>query len=100
MVLEVVIMTIKPDLISQFEAVFPKAAALSASTPGYISHELVRCVETKGKYLYMIRWETIEAHLVNWGQSPRRPEFRKLLGQFWAQPNFTEHFESVTDDRI
>ncbi|OGA51372.1 MAG: antibiotic biosynthesis monooxygenase [Betaproteobacteria bacterium RIFCSPLOWO2_12_FULL_62_13] len=100
MILEVAIMKIKPELISKFEAVFPKAATISASTPGYISHELQRCVETRGKYFYMIRWESIEAHEVNFRQSPRRDEFRKLLGEFWAEPNFTEHFEPVTGDRI
>src|SRR5215813_8867955 len=100
MVLEIAIMTIKPDRIAEFEAVFPQAAAISASVKGYISHELQRCVETKGKYAYMIRWESMDAHLVNFRQSPRRDEFRKLLGDFWAQPNFTEHYEAVTEDRI
>lgn len=100
MILEVAVMKIKPDLISKFEAVFPKAAAVSAGTPGYISHELQRCVETKGKYFYLIRWESIEAHMVNFRQSPRREEFRNLLAEFWAEPNFTEHFEAVTGDRI
>ena len=96
MILEVAIMKIKPERIAEFEAVFPKAAAVSASTPGYISHELQRCVETKGKYFYLIRWESIEAHMVNFRQSPRRDQFRNLLVEFWAEPNFTEHFETVT----
>jgi heme-degrading monooxygenase HmoA len=100
MILEVAIMKIKPDRIAEFEAVFPKAAAVSASTPGYISHELQRCVETPGKYFYMIRWETMDAHLVNFRQSPRREQFRNLLADFWAEPNFTEHFEPVTDSRL
>jgi heme-degrading monooxygenase HmoA len=100
MILEVAIMKIKQDRIAEFEAVFPKAAAVSASTPGYLSHELQRCVETKGKYFYMIRWESIEAHEVNFRQSPRRAEFRAILGDFWAEPNFTEHFEPVTNARL
>ena len=100
MILEVAIMKIKPELISQFETVFPKAAAISASTPGYISHEMQRCVETKGKYFYLIRWESIEAHMVNFRQSPRRDEFRKLLAEFWVEPPFAEHFEAVTGNRI
>ena len=100
MILEVAIMKIKPELIPQFETVFPKAAAVSASTPGYISHEMQRCVETKGKYFYLIRWESIEAHMVNFRQSPRRDEFRKLLAEFWAEPPVAEHFEAVTGNRI
>lgn len=100
MILEVAIMKIKLDRLAEFEAVFPKASAISASTPGYISHELQRCVETKGKYFYMIRWESIEAHEVNFRQSPRRAEFRNILADFWAEANFTEHFEPVNDARL
>jgi heme-degrading monooxygenase HmoA len=100
MILEVAVMKIKPELIAKFEAVFPKAAAISASTPGYISHEMQRCVETKGKYHYLIRWESIEAHEVNFRQSPRRQEFRNLLAEFFAEPTVAEHFEAVTSNRI
>lgn len=99
MILEVAIMKIKPDRIAEFEAVFPKAAAISASVPGYISHEMQRCVETKGKYYYMIRWESIEAHVVNFQQSPKRQEFRNLLGDFLLEVT-AEHFEPITNNRI
>ena len=100
MILEVAIMKIKPEAIARFEAVFPKAAAITASVAGYISHEMVRCVETKGKYYFMIRWESIEAHEKNFRQSPKRQEFRDLLGDFFAEPTVAEHFEPVTNDRI
>ncbi len=100
MILEVAIMKIKPELITEFEAVFPQAAAVSASTPGYISHEMQRCVETKGKYFYLIRWESIEAHELNFRQSPRRQQFRDLIGRFWVEPPFAEHFEAITGNRI
>jgi quinol monooxygenase YgiN len=65
MILEVAIMKIKPELMDKFEAVFPKAAAITASVPGFISLEMQRCVETKGKYFYMILRECIEAHEKN-----------------------------------
>lgn len=100
MILEVAIMKIKPDRIAEFEAVFPKAAAVSASTPGYLSHEMERCVETRGKYFYLIRWESIEAHEKNFRQSPRRQQFRDLLAEFWLEPPVAEHFEAVTANRI
>ena len=100
MILEVAIMKIKLDKITEFEAVFPKAAAISASVKGYISHEMQRCVETKGKYFYLIRWESIAAHEVNFRQSPKRAEFRDLLVDFWVEPPFAEHFEAVTANHI
>lgn len=65
MILEVAILHIKPESMTEFEAAFPKAEAIISSIPGYISHELQRCVETKGRYHFLIRWETIDAHMVN-----------------------------------
>ena len=100
MILEVAIMKIKPEAIEEFERVFPQAAAVSASCKGYISHEMQRCVETKGKYFYLIRWESIEAHERNFRQSPKRQQFRDLIGQYWAEPPFAEHFAAITNDRI
>jgi heme-degrading monooxygenase HmoA len=100
MVIEAVIMTIKTDRLAAFEAAMPKAAEVSASTPGYISHEILRCVETPGRYIYIIRWESIDAHLINYRQSPRRDQFRKIIEEFLDKPNFAEHYEAVTADRI
>ena len=100
MILEAVTMNIKPELMSRFETVFPQAAALCASTPGYISYELQRCVETKGKYLFLIRWENIDAHLINYKQSPRRAQFHKLMDEFYAGPSEPLHFEPCNEARI
>jgi len=100
MILEVAILHIKPEEASKFEAVFPKAEAIVSSIPGYISHELQRCVETKGRYHFLIRWENIDAHMVNFRQSPKFQDFRALVGPFFAQPPVAEHFERVTTNHI
>jgi heme-degrading monooxygenase HmoA len=100
MILEVAILHIKPEEMSRFEAVFPKAEAIFRSIPGYISHELQRCVETKGRYHLLIRWENIDAHMVNFRQSPKFQEFRGLVGGFFAQAPVAEHFERVTSSHI
>ena len=100
MILEVAIMKIKPGETAKFEAVFPQAEAIISSIPGYISHEMQRCVETKGKYHFLIRWENIDAHMINFRQSPKFQEFRGLLGGFFAEPPVAEHFERVTDRKL
>jgi heme-degrading monooxygenase HmoA len=100
MILEVAILHIKPEDISKFEAVFPKVEPIFRSVAGYISHELQRCVETKGRYHFLIRWETIEAHTVNFRQSAKFQEFRGLVGGFFAQPPVAEHFERVTASKL
>jgi heme-degrading monooxygenase HmoA len=100
MILEVAILHIKPEEIAKFESVFPQAAAIVSSIPGYLSHELQRCVETKGRYHFLIRWESIDAHMVNFRQSPKFQDFRALVGPLFAQPPVAEHFERVTDSHI
>lgn len=100
MILEVAIMRIKPDAMSRFEAVFPQAAAVLSSVPGYLSHEMQRCVETKGKYHLLIRWENIEAHIVNFRQTSKRDQFVSLVAEFFEHPTVAEHFEAVTDARL
>lgn len=97
MIVEIAAMTVHPEQMREFESVFPKAAALVSSIPGYLSHEMWRCVETKGEYCFVIRWENIDAHLVNFRQSPKVGEFRALLGPFFAAPTTVKHFDRVTD---
>lgn len=100
MILEVAILKIKPDEMSTFESVFPKAEGIVSSIPGYLSHELQRCVETTGKYHLLIRWESIDAHVVNFRQSPKFQEWRALLSPYFAEMPVAEHFERVTASHI
>ena len=100
MILEVANLKIKQEEMSNFETAFPKAAQIISSIPGYISHELQRCVETKGRYVLLVRWASIEAHKVNFQQSPKFQEWRALMGGFNAERPAAEHFERVTESRI
>ncbi len=100
MILEVAILHIKPEEIPNFEAAFPRTEPIFRSVKGYVAHELQRCVETKGRYHLLIRWETIESHTVNFRQSPKFQEFRRLVGTFFSQSPVAEHFERVTDSHI
>ena len=100
MILEVAILKIKPGDIAKFEGVFLQAEKIVASIPGYISHELERCIETKGRYHLLIRWESVDAHLVNFRQSPKFQEWRGLIGGFFAEPPLVEHYETVTAKRL
>ena len=51
-------------------------------------------------WCYLIRWESVEAHEVNFRQTPKRQQFRDLIGKYWAEPPCAEHFEPITNDRI
>lgn len=95
MLLEVVILNIKTDLDNDFESSFNKASSIISSVNGYLSHELHKCLEVEGKYLLLIKWETLEAHTVGFRSSPEYQEWKKLLHHFYEPFPTVEHFEKV-----
>jgi heme-degrading monooxygenase HmoA len=63
--------------------------------PGYLGHELQRCLEVDGKYLLLVRWESVEHHTVGFCGSAAYQEWRRLLHHFYDPFPTVEHFEAV-----
>ncbi|MDZ7967226.1 MAG: antibiotic biosynthesis monooxygenase [Nostoc sp. DedSLP03] len=95
MILEAVMLLIKPGLESDFEAAFKKASKIISSMDGYLSHELHKCIEVQGKYLLLIRWKTLESHTVGFRSSVEYQEWKKLLHHFYEPFPTVEHFEEI-----
>ena len=83
MILEVAILDVKAGQEMEFEIAFAQASGIISSMPGYISHELQRCLEKQNRYILLARWETLEAHTVGFRGSPEYQEWRKLLHHFY-----------------
>lgn len=92
MILESAILDVKPGQAEAFEAAMGKARPLIAATPGFISIAVRRCIETPGRYLLLVEWETLEAHTVGFRQSARYQEWRALLHHFYAPFPTVEHY--------
>jgi heme-degrading monooxygenase HmoA len=95
MILEAVMLHIKPGLESDFEAAFKIASKIISSIDGYLSHQLHRCIEVQGKYLLLVRWETLESHTVGFRGSAEYQEWKKLLHHFYEPFPTVEHFQKV-----
>ncbi|MEH2434777.1 MAG: antibiotic biosynthesis monooxygenase [Nostoc sp.] len=95
MITEAVMLHVKPGLESDFEAAFKKASKFISSMDGYLSHELHRCIEVQGKYLLLVRWETLESHTVGFRCSAEYQEWKKLLHHFYEPFPTVEHFEEI-----
>jgi len=95
MILEAVMLTVRPGMEEEYEDAFRQASEIIASMKGYISHELQRCLEVKGKYLLLVRWETLEDHTVGFRQSNEYQEWKKLLHRFYDPFPTVEHFENI-----
>jgi heme-degrading monooxygenase HmoA len=95
MVLEVAILNIRVGQAAEFEAAFRQASPIIASMPGYISHELQKCLETPERYLLLAYWTTLEAHTLGFRQSPEYQAWKRLLHHFYEPFPSVEHFERV-----
>lgn len=70
---------------------------LIAATPGYIRHQLRRCVETTGRYLLLVEWETLEAHTVGFRESANYLEWKRMLRHFYDPFPVVEHYEELME---
>lgn len=91
---------VKDGLETNFEASFKQAATLISSINGYLSHELHKCIEVKGKYLLLVRRETLEAHTVTFRSSPKYQQWKQLLHHYYEPFPTVEHFEEIMLDTI
>ena len=95
MILEAVMLNIKFGEEQDFERAFKEASSIISSMNGYLSHELHRCLEVKGKYLLLVRWQTLEDHTIGFRESPNYQEWKRLLHHFYDPFPTVEHFEPV-----
>ena len=82
MILEVAILNVRPGLGTDFELAFSEAQRIIASMPGYISHDLQRCIKDPNKYILLVKWETLDSHTIGFRQSVEYLEWKRLLHHF------------------
>jgi heme-degrading monooxygenase HmoA len=95
MILEQAILDVKPGQTPQFEAAFSRAQTIIAASPGYISHELQRCIERPSRYLLLVRWRTLADHTEGFRQSAPYQEWKQLLHHFYDPFPTVEHYEPI-----
>ena len=95
MILEVAILDIKEEKITEFEPTFKEASKIISSMNGYISHELQKCMETKNRYILLVKWETLEDHTIGFRESTEYQEWKALLHHFYEPFPVVEHYESI-----
>jgi heme-degrading monooxygenase HmoA len=95
MILEAAMLQVKQEMEEEYEDAFRKASHIISSMKGYIDHELQKCMEVKGKYLLLVKWESLEDHTIGFQQSAEYQEWKKLLHHFYDPSPTVEHFEKV-----
>lgn len=100
MILEVAVLDVKPGMTAEFETAFLKASQIIAGSPGYISHELQRCLENPNRYILLVRWQTVEDHMIGFRQSAEYQQWRSLLHHFYDPFPMVEHYAQVFPDLV
>ena len=100
MILEVAVLQIKPGEGHRFEQAFPEAEKVLVQAKGHLSHELRRCIETRDRYLLLVRWEALADHTEGFRGSPLFKQWRAVIGPFFDGAPVVEHYEAVTGSRV
>jgi heme-degrading monooxygenase HmoA len=94
-ILEIAMLSVRAGEGEAFQAAFAEAQGIIAAVPGYVGHELHRCVELADRYVLLVRWRSVEDHEVGFRQSPRYLEWKRLLHHFYDPFPVVEHVELV-----
>lgn len=96
MILEVADIRIPAGKQAEFDAAIQRGVeTVISKAQGFRGYKVNRGVESPERYLLMIYWATLEDHTVAFRQGPLFPQWRAIVGPFFAQPPVVEHFELV-----
>jgi heme-degrading monooxygenase HmoA len=97
MILEHADIRTDPARAAEFEeAILRGASSVIAQARGFKGFKVNRSIESPGRYILMIYWDTLEDHTVGFRQSPAFADWRAIVGAFFAQPPVVEHLELVS----
>ena len=96
MILEIADFTITPGKQPEFEAALQQAVTTVASkAQGFRGFKINHSIESPERYVLMIYWDTLEDHMVGFRQGPLFPQWRAIVGPYFAQPPAVEHFTLI-----
>jgi heme-degrading monooxygenase HmoA len=95
MVLEVALIDVKEGHEDDFAAAYAKARHILETTPGCRSVRMTHGVETPTRFVLLVEWDSVEAHLDNFRATERFSEWRNLIGPHFDGAPRVEHFNDV-----
>ncbi len=96
MVLEVALIDVLPGQEDAFAAAYRLGRPILASTPGCRSVRMTRGIESPTRFVLLVEWDSVQAHLENFRATERFTRWRALIGGHFARPPIVEHFLDVT----
>jgi heme-degrading monooxygenase HmoA len=92
-ILELADIRIHPGQQAAFDEAIQRGLTTVANrAQGFRGWKVQKGVESPERYLLMIYWDTLEDHTVGFRGGPLFPEWRAIVGPFFASPPVVEHF--------
>ena len=93
MILELADIRIQPGQQAAFdEAIQRGINTVISKAKGFKGFKINKGIESPERYVLMIFWETLEDHTVAFREGPLFPQWRAIVGPFFAGPPTVEHF--------
>lgn len=93
MILEIADIRIQPGQQAAFEAALQQGVdSVIAQARGFRGYEVNKGIESPERYVLMIFWDTLEDHTEHFRGGPLFPQWRTLVGPFFAAAPQVEHF--------
>lgn len=95
MITEQAALDVQPGREVEFEGAFATAKTIIASNPGFVSLQLLRCIETPNRSLLLVEWKTLKDHTEGFRTSAGYVEWKRLLHHFYDPFRTVEHYSVV-----
>ncbi len=94
MILEHADFTIPAGKNAEFEEAIARGiATVISQARGFIYAQVHKGIESPERYLLTIHWQTLENHTVDCRGGPLFPQWRAIVGAYFAKPPVVEHFD-------
>jgi len=98
MILEIADIRITPGRAAEFAAEIKRGAeSVIAKAKGFAGYKVNHSIESPDRFVLMIYWQTLEDHTVRFRGGPLFPQWRAIVGPFFASPPSVEHYTLVTE---
>jgi heme-degrading monooxygenase HmoA len=96
MILELADIRIQPGKQAEFdEAIVRGVSTVISQAKGFRGFKVNKGIESPERYILQIFWDTLENHTVDFRGGPLFPQWRAIVGPFFAQAPAVEHFVLV-----
>ena len=96
MILELADFRIPPGKQTEFDAAIQRGVeTVIAQAKGFRGYKVNKGIESPERYILMIYWDTLENHTIDFREGPLFPQWRAIVGPYFAAPPVVEHFTLV-----